>query len=133
MPHTETSCVVAPCEEITRIFCPFNWHLFIVRLFHWHILSSSIGADAYFFFDFRDTAKWDACAALLSLLCSALLVSIAIQSLCQHSRSLGFKSPFQEPYNQVMICSWSVLRGMLTLPGIGPTYIIPGLVKSMNL
>ncbi len=75
---------------------------------------------AYFFFDFKDTAKRDARAALLSLLVQLCYQSDPFTDTLAHSVSNHRSGTLQPSSDTLMKC----LRDMLALPGIGPTYII---------
>ncbi len=81
---------------------------------------AGLASTAYFFFDFKDTAKRDARATLLSL-----LVQLCYQS-DQFSDILGrlfsdHRYGALQPSNETLM---KCLRDMLALPDIGPTYII---------
>jgi hypothetical protein len=75
---------------------------------------------AYFFFDYKDTAKQDARAALLSLLVQLCYQSDPCSDILGRVFSAHRSGAKQPSDDTLMEC----LRDMLVLPGNGPTYII---------
>jgi hypothetical protein len=75
---------------------------------------------AYFFFDFKDTAKQDARAALLSFLVQLSYRSDLCSEILGRLFSTHLSGAKQPSDDSLMEC----LRDMLALPGNGPTYII---------
>jgi hypothetical protein len=75
---------------------------------------------AYFFFDFKDTAKQDARAALLSLLVQLSYLSDPCSEILGRLFSTHRSGAKQPSDDTLMEC----LRDMLVLPENGPTYIV---------
>jgi len=75
---------------------------------------------AFFFFDFKDTAKQDARALL-----SSLIVQLSNQSNSFYHILLGFHSAHQDGTQQPSVASLTrCLKNMLLVPGETPIYVI---------
>ncbi|KAH9039125.1 hypothetical protein EDB85DRAFT_2141372 [Lactarius pseudohatsudake] len=84
------------------------------------LCDAGLATMAYFFFDFKDTAKRDARAALSSLLVQLCYQSDPCSDILGRLFS-GHHSGTKQPSNDTLM---KCLRDMFALPKNGPTYII---------
>ncbi|KAH8994011.1 hypothetical protein EDB92DRAFT_1944287 [Lactarius akahatsu] len=84
------------------------------------LCDAGLASMAYFYFDFRDTAKQDARAALSSLLIQLCNQSDPCSDILGHLFSAHISGGMQPSDDTLMGC----LSDMLALPRNGPTYII---------
>ncbi|KAH9176592.1 hypothetical protein EDB89DRAFT_78385 [Lactarius sanguifluus] len=84
------------------------------------LCDAGLASMAYFYFDFKDTAKQDARAALSSLLIQLCNQSDPCSDILGHLFSAHSSGGMQPSDETLMGC----LRDMLALPRNGPTYII---------
>ncbi|KAH8992857.1 hypothetical protein EDB86DRAFT_1424300 [Lactarius hatsudake] len=84
------------------------------------LCDAGLASMAYFYFDFKDTAKQDARAALLSLLIQLCNQSDPCSDILGRLFSTHSSGGMQPSDDALMKC----LRDMLALPENGPTYII---------
>ncbi|KAH8994000.1 hypothetical protein EDB92DRAFT_1852164 [Lactarius akahatsu] len=84
------------------------------------LCDAGLASMAYFYFDFKDTAKQDARAALLSLLIQFCNQSDPCSDVLGRLFSTHSSGGMQPNDDALMKC----LRDMLALPRSGPTYII---------
>ncbi|KAH9083702.1 hypothetical protein EDB83DRAFT_38370 [Lactarius deliciosus] len=84
------------------------------------LCDAGLASMAYFYFDFKDTAKQDARAALSSLLIQLCNQSDPCSDILDHLFSAHSSGGTQPSDDTLVGC----LRDMLALPRNGPTYII---------
>jgi hypothetical protein len=84
------------------------------------LCDAGLASMAYFFFDFKDTAKRDARAALSSLLVQLCYHSDPCSDILGRLFSNHHSGALQPSNDTLMEC----LKDMLALPRNGPTYII---------
>ena len=104
-----------------------NWILFTHTRFSSSIIKevtrwcdAGLASLAYFYFDFKDTAKQDARAALTSLLVQLSYQSDPFSDILSQLLSDHRSGAIQPSDDTLMKC----LRDMLALPRNGPTFII---------